>query len=134
MMKSGYFVDVPDLLKLMFWAAIQLPSHKIILYISQHNQVLHCLVLKLSDSLAGLTSIHVDTDLPDVKSSESKSPQFPHCLLSLLTIPTSLFTMKHVSVTLLELTSPLDFIHHLESARDQNRNPRKKSSKSYQNI
>ena len=131
MMKRGYFVDVPDLLKLMFWAAIQLPSHKIILYISQHNQVLHCLVLKLSDSLAGLTSIHVDTDLPDVKSSESKSSQFPHCLLSLLTIPTSLFTMKHVSVTLLELTS---LIHHLESARDQNRNPRKKSSKSYQNI
>ena len=46
MMKSGYFVDVPDLLQLMFWAAIQLPSYKIILYISQHNQVLHCLVLE----------------------------------------------------------------------------------------
>ena len=92
----------------------------------RHNQVLHCLASKLSDFLSGSNTIHVYADLPGMRASESPQGTIPPSLLITSYHPDVIYNATRSLVVLLELTCPLDSIHHLESARD-----RKQSKEEY---
>ena len=80
--------------------------------------------------LAKLNTVRVYADLPDMRASESPQGTV-HSLL--MVIPYHPNIVNHNvtcnSVALLELTCPLGFMQHLESARD-----RKQSKKEYVQI
>ena len=81
-----------------------------------HDQVLHCLASKLS---ASHNTIHVYTDLPDMRASESPQGTIPSSLIITPYCPDIVIYNETCNlVALLELTCPLDSIHHLESAID----------------
>ena len=96
----------------------------------RHNQVLHCLASKLSDFLSGFNTIHVYADLPGMRASESPQGTIPPSLIITSYRPDIVIYNETCNlVALLELTCPLDSIHHLESARD-----RKQSKEEYHQL
>ena len=48
----------------------------------RHNQVLHCLALKLSEFLSSLSTIHVYADLPGMRASESPQGTIPSLIIT----------------------------------------------------
>ena len=96
----------------------------------RHDQVLHCLVLGLSEILAELNTVHVYADLPGMRASESPQGTIPSSLMVTSYRPDIVIhNVTCNSVALLELTCPLDSMQHLESARD-----RKQSKEEYLQI
>ena len=88
--------------------------------------ILYCLASIFSDWLARLSIIHAYANLMGKTVSLHRQPFLYH-FLSLLTILTLLFTMK---CEVWWLTCPLNSIHHLESARDR----QKQSKEEYHQI
>ena len=93
-------------------------------YTYHHNQVLRVLVTKLVEAFVDLPFVKVFADIPNFHAdSSSLSTIIP---ASLLITPYHLdiviYNSQSLSVTLLELTRPLDSIHHIQSACDRKQN------------
>ena len=95
-----------------------------------HNQVLYCLASELSKFVAGQCMVSVYADLPGMRASDSPQTTIPPSLLITPYRPDiAIYNQINNSVALLELTCPLDSVHHLESARE-----RKQRKTEYQQI
>ena len=96
----------------------------------RHNQVLYCLTSELSNFVAGQCMLSVYADLPGMRASDSPQTTIPPLLLITPYRPDIvIYNQMNNSVALLELTCPLDSVHHLESARE-----RKQKKTEYQQI
>ena len=86
----------------------------------RHNQVLYCLASELSNFVAGQCMVSVYADLPGMRASDSPQTTIPPSLLIIPYRPDIvIYNQINNSVALLELTCPLDSVHHLESARER---------------
>ena len=96
----------------------------------RHNQILYCLASELSNFVAGQYMLSVYADLPGMRASDSPQTTIPPSLLITHYCPDIvIYNQMNNSVALLELTCPLDSVHHLESARE-----RKQKKTEYQQI
>ena len=96
----------------------------------RHNQVLYCLASELLKFVAGQCMVSVYADLPGMRASDSPQTTIPPSLLITPYRPDIvIYNQINNSVALLELTCPLDSVHHLESARE-----RKQGKTEYQQI
>ena len=87
-------------------------------YTYRHNQVLGNLITELSKVLADQCRIYAD--LPGLRASDSPQATIPPSLLITPYCPDIMIhNQRSNSVALLELTCPLDSVHHLESERDR---------------
>ena len=99
-------------------------------YTYRHDQVLGCLVSGISNLLAEDTSVCIYADLPRMRASESPQGTVPISLMVTSYRPDIVIHLvTSNSITLLELTYPLDSNQHLEAARD-----RKQSKQEYLQI
>ena len=84
----------------------------------RHDQALHYVVSNLSCILAESHTIHVYADLPGIQVGVSPQLTIPPSLIVALYCPD--IVIYNESSNSVVLLCPLDFIHHLESARDCN--------------
>ena len=85
---------------------------------------------ELSTFVAGQCMLSVYADLPEMRASDSPQTTIPPSLLITPYRPDIvIYNQMNNSVALLELTCPLDSVHHLESARE-----RKQKKTEYQQI
>ena len=96
--------------------------------IANHAKLCHLYVNDFS--ISGFNTIHVYADLPGMRASESPQGTIPPSLIITSYRPDIVIYNETCNlVALLELTCPLDSIHHLESARD-----RKQSKEEYHQL
>ena len=95
-----------------------------------HNQVLYCLASELSNFVARQCMLSVYADLPGMRASDSPQTTIsPLLLITPYRPDIVIYNRMNNSMALLELTCPLDTVHHLESARE-----RKQRKTEYQQI
>ena len=86
-------------------------------YTYRHNQVLSALATMLTKVFADCPSIEVFADLHNHRACEAPQATFPISILIAPYCPDIVVYNSQVhSVAMLELTCPVDSVHHLESA------------------
>ncbi|XP_065884075.1 uncharacterized protein [Dysidea avara] len=89
-------------------------------YTYRHDQVLRVLATKLSEAFADIPFVKVFADIPNFHADNSPQSTIPMSLLITSYRPDIvIYNSQSSSITLLELTCPLDSIHHIQSARNR---------------
>ena len=92
-------------------------------YTYRHNLTLQCLAYQFIKFFEHLPRIQVFADLPNLQASVSPPATVPPEVMLTSYRPDLVFYNTDTnSIALLELTCPLDSIHHLESARSRKQN------------
>ena len=89
-------------------------------YTYRHDQVLRVLATNLSEAFADIPFVEVFADIPNFHADNSPQSTIPMSLLITSYRPDIvIYNSQSSSITLLELTCPLDSIHHIQSARNR---------------
>ena len=89
-------------------------------YTYHHNQVLSALASMLTKDFADCPSIQVFADLHNHRACEAPQATIPTSILITPSHPDIIVYNSQVhSVAMLELTCPLDSVHHLEPAQNR---------------
>jgi len=92
-------------------------------YTYHHNQVLHVLATKLVEAFADFPFVEVFADIPNFHADSSTQSTIPTSLLVTPYRPDIvIYNSQSPSITLLELTCPLDSTYHIQSTRDRKQN------------